>query len=88
LKALLKTRQECVMQTLIERMLTYALGRPVERFDRSTVRQIGKNLAADLYHAQTLIREIALSLPFRYKRNPTVAATTSPTKPTAATNVK
>jgi hypothetical protein len=88
LKALLKTRQERVMQTLIERMLTYALGRPVERFDRSTVRQIGKNLAADLYHAQTLIREIALSLPFRYKRNPTVAATTSPTKPTAATNVK
>jgi Protein of unknown function (DUF1592)/Protein of unknown function (DUF1588)/Protein of unknown function (DUF1585)/Protein of unknown function (DUF1595)/Protein of unknown function (DUF1587)/Planctomycete cytochrome C len=78
LKALLKTRQERVMQTLIERMLTYALGRPIERFDRSTVRLIGKNLAADQYHAQTLIREVALSLPFRFKRNPTVAVAGTP----------
>lgn len=81
LKKLLKARQERIMQTIVERMLMYALGRGLERHDRSTVRLIAKNLAADQFQAQTLIREVALSLPFRYRRNPTVAAiATTPTK--------
>jgi hypothetical protein len=75
LKKLLHNRQDRIMQTVVERMLSYALSRGLERHDRSTVRQITANLAADDYHVQTLIREITLSLPFRYKRNPTVAAT-------------
>ncbi len=76
LKKLLKNRQERIITTLTERMLSYALGRGIERYDRTTVRQIVKNLAADQYHAQTLIREVALSLPFRFKRNPTIASAT------------
>ena len=87
LKALLKTRQERVMQTLIERMLTYALGRPIERHDRATVRQIGRTLAADGYRAQALVREVALSLPFRFSRNPAVAPA-APAPAPAATPAK
>ena len=80
LKKLLVARQDRIMQTVVERLLSYALSRGLERHDRATVRQITKNIAADGYRAQTLIREIALSLPFRYKRNPTIA--TSPTSQT------
>ncbi|HEX3135357.1 MAG TPA: DUF1585 domain-containing protein, partial [Planctomycetota bacterium] len=76
LKKLLKNRQERILTTVVERMLSYALGRGIERYDRTTVRQIVKNLTADQYHAQTLIREVALSLPFRFKRNPTIAPAT------------
>ena len=72
------------MQTVIERMLSYALGRGIERHDRSTVRLIAKNLAADQFRAQTLIREVALSLSFRYRRNPTVTPATSTTAPIPA----
>jgi hypothetical protein len=87
LKKVLKGRQDRIMQTVAERMLSYALGRGIERHDRSTVRLITRNLAADGFKAQTLIREVALSLPFRYRRNPTaapVASATAPTTPPAA----
>lgn len=77
LKKLLMLRRDRIMTTVVERMLSYALGRPVERHDRSTVRQIVKNLAAAEWKAQSLITEIALSLPFRWKRNPTVAPAVS-----------
>jgi hypothetical protein len=80
LKKLLATRRDRITQTMVERMLTYALGRPIARHDRSTVRQITARLASDGYHAQTLIREVVLSLPFRSKRNPAVAVAT-PAKP-------
>ncbi|MBA3700574.1 MAG: DUF1592 domain-containing protein [Planctomycetes bacterium] len=84
LKKLLKGRQDRIMQTVVERMLSYALGRGIERHDRSTVRLIVKNLAADQFHAQTLIREVALSLPFRYRRNPTIAPVAATTASTPA----
>jgi len=73
LKKLLMQRHERIMTTVVERLLSYALGRGLERCDRSTVRQIVATLAADQWRAQTLVREIALSLPFRFKRNPDVA---------------
>lgn len=68
LKKLLLLRKERIMTTVVERMLSYALGRPVERCDRSTVRQIVKNLGAADWKAQSLVTEVALSLPFRFKR--------------------
>jgi hypothetical protein len=78
LKKLLQARQERIIQTVVERMLSYALGRPIQRQDRSTVRLIAKNLAADRFRARTLVREVALSLPFRFARTPTVVAATTP----------
>jgi hypothetical protein len=88
LKKLLMLRRDRVMTTVVERMLSYALGRPIERFDRSTVRQIVKHLAADGWKAQTLVSEIALSLPFRFKRNPTVAPVASAPGAGAAKDTK
>jgi hypothetical protein len=73
LKKLLMQRRDRIMSTVVERMLSYALGRAIERSDRATVRDIVAHLAADHWRAQTLITEVALSLPFRFKRNPTIA---------------
>jgi hypothetical protein len=72
LKKLLMQHRDRIMTTLVERLLTYALGRPAQRGDRPSVRLVLAHLAADGWKARTLITEIALSLPFRAKRNPLV----------------
>ena len=53
---------------LTEKMLTYALGRGLERYDRRTVAGIVKAVAADEYKFQTLISEVVRSLPFQNRR--------------------
>jgi hypothetical protein len=53
---------------LTEKMLTYSLGRGLERFDRRTVDGITKKLGASGYRFQTLITETIQSLPFQSRR--------------------
>jgi hypothetical protein len=53
---------------LTEKMLTYALGRGLEPYDRPAVRGITQRLAASGDGLQTLVREIVKSLPFRARR--------------------
>ena len=53
---------------LTEKMLTYALGRGLERYDRRTMEEISRKLAAQGYPFQTLVYEIARSLPFQWRR--------------------
>lgn len=53
---------------ITEKMLTYSLGRGLERYDRRTVDSIGKKLAANGYPFQLLIQEIVQSLPFQQRR--------------------
>jgi mono/diheme cytochrome c family protein len=56
---------------LTEKMLTYALGRGLERYDRRTVESIQQNLASNEYKFQFLVFEIVKSLPFQQKRGDT-----------------
>jgi len=53
---------------LTEKMLTYALGRGLEPYDKPTVRAITQRLAASGGGLQTLVREIVRSLPFGSRR--------------------
>jgi len=53
---------------ITEKMLTYALCRGLERYDRKTVADIQKKVAADGYKFQTLLYEIVRSLPFQNRR--------------------
>ncbi|MBK7926132.1 MAG: DUF1592 domain-containing protein [Bryobacterales bacterium] len=53
---------------ITEKMLTYALGRGLERYDRRTVTGIVKAVANDDYKFQTLISEVVRSLPFQNRR--------------------
>jgi hypothetical protein len=53
-------------------MLTYSLGRGLERFDKRAVDGIARNLAASGYGFQTLVKEIVASLPFQQRRGEAV----------------
>jgi hypothetical protein len=55
---------------LTEKMLTYALGRGLEAYDRRTVDAIDRKLASTGYHFQDLIFEIVHSAPFQQRRAP------------------
>jgi hypothetical protein len=66
--ALLAHSNEFV-QTLTEKLLTYAIGRDVEYYDMPAVRQIVRNSAKDDYRFSSLILGIANSPQFQMRRN-------------------
>jgi hypothetical protein len=53
---------------LAEKLLTYALGRGVERYDRCALDDIVKSAAADQYKFSRLVVEIVKSDPFLKRR--------------------
>jgi hypothetical protein len=67
LKKLLLERKDQFVRNLAAKMLGYALGRGLTLEDYCAVDQITAALAKDNYAAQTLVREIVLSVPFRYQ---------------------
>ena len=68
MKILLKEELPDFARCITEKMLTYSLGRGLERYDRKTVDEIVRKLSASGYQFQTLISEIVLSLPFQSRR--------------------
>jgi len=66
---ILASREEEFVSHLVSRLLTFALGRGTEYYDRIAIEEILANTQADGYRFQDLIREIALSRPFRLQRN-------------------
>ena len=56
---------------MVEKMLTYSLGRGLGPYDRRTVDEIDRKLAAEGYGFQSLIYEIVRSLPFQSRRGET-----------------
>ena len=68
LKAILKTNATAFSQCVTEKLLTYALGRGLERYDKPAVRSIQAGLAADGYKFSRLVLEIVNSMPFQMRR--------------------
>jgi hypothetical protein len=68
MRALLKEDVTDFTRALTEKMLIYGLGRGLERYDRRTVDDINRKLAASGYKFQTLIYEVVNSLPFQSRR--------------------
>jgi hypothetical protein len=68
MRTILTERLDEFSRTLTEKMLIYALGRGLERYDRPTVRRITTNVEASGYGLQTLVREVVNSLPFQSRR--------------------
>jgi len=58
---------------LAEKLLTYALGRGVESFDRPAVRSLVRQTSAADYRMQALILAIVESVPFQQRRGPAPA---------------
>jgi hypothetical protein len=68
LKAVLKADADTFARCLTEKMLTYALGRGLERYDRPAVQLISRNLGQNGYKFSHLIFGIVESLPFQMRR--------------------
>jgi hypothetical protein len=69
LKAILKGRKDEFTHCFTEKMLTYALGRGLEYYDKCTVDEISAALAQDGYKFSTLIQRIVTSDPFQKRRS-------------------
>jgi hypothetical protein len=73
-----------ISRCLIEKIMTYALGRGMQTYDNRSIEQIDKTLAADGYRFQTLVYEVVRSLPFQSRRGEmpvTKQNLTTPIKP-------
>jgi len=68
-KDLMLKRKDEFVRTLIEKMLTYALGRGNEFCDAASIRKIHRALSMNDYRASMLILEIVKSYPFLHRRN-------------------
>ena len=68
LRRILLDDKDAFARGLTGKLLTYALGRGLERYDRLTVNAISRKLAANGYRFSTLVSEIVNSAPFRMRR--------------------
>ena len=64
LKAILRADKDEFSKGLTEKMMTYALGRGLERFDRPAVQSVNRRLAAEGYRFSALVMGIVESMPF------------------------
>jgi hypothetical protein len=60
--------REAFTRCLTEKLLTYALGRGLERYDQPVVRTIAARVAANDYRFSRLVLEIVNSPPFQMRR--------------------
>jgi len=77
-KAILR-RPEQFVQTMTEKLMTYALGRSVEYYDMPAVRKIVRDAAAENYRFSAIVKGIVRSQPFQMRRVPEAAAPVSST---------
>ena len=65
LRDILVSKRELFVDTVTERLLTYALGRGLEEYDRPVIRRITRSAAADDYRWSSIILSIVKSKPFQ-----------------------
>lgn len=65
LKQIIKSHEEQFCKALTVKMLTYALGRGVEKFDKCTVDEIVGKMKQEGYKFSVLVNQIVLSDPFQ-----------------------
>ncbi len=69
LKAMLLSRDEQFVQTVLEKLATYALGRGLEHYDMPAVRRILREAAPGDYRWSDLVLGIVESTPFQLRRS-------------------
>ena len=78
LKAILKTQPDAFVQSLTEKMLTYALGRGIERYDKPVLAAIQAKMKSDGYRFSDLVLGIATSVPFQTREGILTTRTVKP----------
>jgi hypothetical protein len=69
LRDLLLGRRDQFVETVAEKLLTYALGRGLEYYDQPAVRAITRSAAKDDYRISSVIVAITKSAPFQMRRS-------------------
>jgi hypothetical protein len=69
LRAVLLDKREQVVTTLLEKLLTYALGRGLEHYDAPSVRSILREAAPADYRWSALVLGVVKSTPFQMRRS-------------------
>ena len=67
LRQVLLTHSELFVQTFTEKLLTYAIGRPLEASDMPAVRAIVRGAAGDDYRLSALVLGVAQSVPMQMR---------------------
>jgi len=67
-RILLKQKRDEFVHCLTEKMLTYALGRGLEYYDKCAVDQITQSLGKSRYKLSSLVMEVIKSIPFQSRR--------------------
>jgi hypothetical protein len=75
LRQALLRNPDVFVQTMTEKMLTYALGRGLEYYDMPTVRAIVRDASRDHYRFSSLVLGIVKSTPFQMSRRAAAADT-------------
>ncbi len=68
LKSVLLDHRGQFVHTFAEKMLTYALGRGLERYDRAALETIAREVEADGYRFSRVVLGIVESMPFQMRR--------------------
>ena len=68
LRDVLVKQRDAFARCLTSKLMTYALGRGLERYDTRTVKAIADRLPASQYRFSALVLEIVNSLPFQHRR--------------------
>ncbi len=68
MRTILLDRMPEVAHCMTDKLMTYALGRGMQPYDKRALEQIEKAVTADGYRFQTLVREVVNSLPFQSRR--------------------
>jgi hypothetical protein len=68
LREILVSKREQFVDTVTERLLTYALGRGLEEYDRPVIRRITRMAAVDDYRWSSVILGVIESAPFQMRR--------------------
>ena len=70
LRDLLLSRRDQFVETVAEKLLTYALGRGLEYYDQPAIRAITREAAENDYRISSVILAITKSTPFQLRRSP------------------
>ncbi len=76
LRSALLAHREMFVTTVVEKLMTYALGRTVDYYDMPAVREVVRSAADDDYRFSALVLGIARSVAFRMKTKMPAAAST------------
>jgi hypothetical protein len=74
LEAILKADRGTFVHALVEKILTYALGRGLESYDRPAVERIVKSVESNGFRFSQLIRSTVDSAPFQMRRAETASS--------------